>query len=211
MNMYFENRATVEKLKALFESELYQNLLNEFAKRSKCELDNQHDANALFEKLKRHCHRCYLFLRVPFDEVLLEFERSKDNFLEYQLAASAYFGENDKSEFGEKSLIDKTYLIERFCEFYLLQKGDKNRLWGYLLSTKVPHVQKYAEQITELYEQTLRQKNASRRGVIGNARATQQWKSEAGHRSANMKSKNIILCKWTHLFWLEFLLYLSLC
>jgi hypothetical protein len=158
--MFLINLPTVDKLKSLYESKLYQNLLNEFAKRSNSELDNrEQDTSVLLNKLS-NCHRQYLLLDIPFEEVLSVFKNNKEQFLDYQIAATAYFTDQGRktAKLSEVSKIDKTYLIERFCEFYLLKVGDKNRLEFYLSLSKVPHSGQYAEQITKLYEQT-RQRN----------------------------------------------------
>jgi hypothetical protein len=153
--MFLINLPTVNKLKSLYESKLYQNLLNEFAKRSNRELDNgEQDTSVLLNKLS-YCQRQYLLLDIPFEEVLSVFENSKEQFLDYQIAATAFFTEIEDANLPEVSKIDKTYLIERFCEFYLLKVGDKKRLDFYLSSSKVPHSGQYAEQITKLYEQTI--------------------------------------------------------
>ena len=162
---------TVENLKSLYNSEMYQSLLNEFAKRTKHELDNrEQNLTALFNKLT-HSRRRYMILNVPFDEVLSEFEKSKDDFLKYQIAATIFFSENDKhpdgefpkgeesdeddkSEVEEVFGIDKTFLIDKFCEFYLLRTGDKERLLHFLKTTRMPFAKKYAGQITKLYQQT---------------------------------------------------------
>ena len=155
---------TVENLKTLYESEIYQNLLHEFVERSNRELDNrEQEAFDLFHKLV-YCQRRYHILGVSFEEVLSAFEKHSDIFLEYQLAATAFFEDEDTNPYFEKSDLtgvwglDKTYLIERFCEFYLLQTGDQQRLWYYLTVTRKmqPNRNKrYTEQITRLYHQTI--------------------------------------------------------
>jgi hypothetical protein len=154
---------TVENLKSLYESELYQNLLSEFAERSNRELDNrEYNSDVLYSKLG-YCQRRYQLLNVPFEEILSAFEKNKDRFLDYQISATAFFSEQDKNiEFGlpeseliSDSGIDKTYFLERFCEFYLLQSDKKERLIHYIGTRKVKYIGKYAEQITQLYNQNI--------------------------------------------------------
>jgi len=144
-----ENMTTLEELKSFYESEQYQTLLNEFANRSKRELGSREfDMFRLYFKLS-YCQRRYMILDVPFDEVLSVIENNKDTFLDYQIAAAEYFNEQD---------IDTTYLIEKFCEFYLLQAADKNRLLHYLIfvKSKISFQHRiYAKQITKLYHQTI--------------------------------------------------------
>ena len=169
---FIKNPPTVENLKSLYDSEMYQSLLSEFAKRTKHELDNRaQNLTALFNKLT-HSRRRYLILNIPFDEVLSEFEKSKDDFLNYQIAATLFFNEeenenldgefpkgeepdeDDKSEVVAVFGIDKTFFVDKFCEFYLLKTGDKERLLHFLKRTSMPFAKKYAGQITKLYKQT---------------------------------------------------------
>ena len=50
--MLRKNQPTVTELKSLYESEMYQNLLREFAKRSNRELDNnEQDESELLKEL----------------------------------------------------------------------------------------------------------------------------------------------------------------
>ena len=168
---FIKNPPTVENLKSFYESDMYQDLLSEFAKRSKHKLDNrEQNTTVLFNKLTRYQNR-YLILNIPFEEVLSEFEKNKDDFLNYQIAAIAFFNEevdenpdgefpkgeepdeDDKSEVIEVFGIDKTFFIDKFCEFYLLKTGDKERLLHFLKTTRMPFAKKYAGQITKLYNQ----------------------------------------------------------
>jgi hypothetical protein len=168
---FIKNPPTVENLKSFYESDVYQDLLSEFAKRSKHKLDNrEQNTTVLFNKLTRYQNR-YLILNIPFEEVLSEFEKNKDDFLNYQIAAITFFNEkvdenpagefpkgeepdeDDKSEVIEVFGIDKTFFIDKFCEFYLLKTGDKERLLHFLKTTRMPFAKKYAGQITKLYNQ----------------------------------------------------------
>ena len=175
MYEFIKNPPTVENLKSLYKSDMYQSLLNEFVKRSKHGLDNrEQDLTVLSNKLARFQKR-YLILNIPFEEVLSEFEKSKVDFLNYQIAAIAFFNENDedpdgefpegeepdeddKSELIEVLGIDRAFFIDKFCEFYLLKIGDKERLLHFLKTTKMPFAKKYAGQISKLYKQTLQTK-----------------------------------------------------
>ena len=149
---------TVENLKSLYESELYQNLLSEFAKRTRvlgtvqanCELDDrEQDLTILLSNLV-YCQRRYHILGIAFEKVLSEFEKNRDNFLEYQIAVM----QEDNKPVDHYLKIEKTYLIERFCEFYILQTGDQKRLLAYLaVVNKMAHTKniKYAKRITKIY------------------------------------------------------------
>jgi DNA-binding transcriptional regulator GbsR (MarR family) len=113
-----KNQPTVAELKSLYESEMYQNLLNEFAKRSKRELDNnEQDKSELLKELT-WLRKCYALLDAPFEEILSEFERSKDLFLDY-LVANLKKCNNDRIELPIVSRIYKTCLLEYFCDFYM--------------------------------------------------------------------------------------------
>ena len=157
------NAATLDELMSFYKSEQYisllsefanrskqyPNLLNEFAIHAKQELDDREaDAFNLFFKLL-YCQRRYMILGVPLEKVISEIESNKETFLNYQVSATDFFNEQE---------IDSTYLIEKFCEFYLLQTGDQNRLLHYLIVVK-PSIsfspRKYAKEITQLYHQTI--------------------------------------------------------
>jgi hypothetical protein len=167
---FIKNPPTVENLKSLYESNMYQDLLNEFVQRSNYKLDNrEQNTTILSNKLTRYKSR-YLILNIPFEEVLSEFEKNKDEFLNYQIAATTFFNEkkdenpdgefpkgeehdeDDESKVIEILGIDKTFFIDKFCEFYLLKTGDKERLLHFLKTTRMPFAKKYAGQIIKLYK-----------------------------------------------------------
>jgi hypothetical protein len=141
-----ENELTLEELTSFYESEQYQNMLVEFTNRSKREFGSREtDMFNLFFSLS-YCQRRYMILDVPFSKVLSEIERNRDIFLDYQVSATDFFNEQE---------IDPTYLIEKFCEFYLLQTGDFRRLHYYLTIAKPSisfYPRKYAETITQLHK-----------------------------------------------------------
>ena len=142
------NVPTLDELKTFYDSELYRSMLSEFSSRSNREFDSMEFADMfrLFLKLT-HCQRRYIVLDVPFAEVLSAIEKQTDKFLDYQVAAAEYFNVQE---------IDTTYLIERFCEFYLLQADNPSRLLNYLTFLR-PSIsfrpRQYAEEITKLYNQ----------------------------------------------------------
>ncbi len=171
---FIENPPTVEDLKSLYESEVYQNLLSEFEKRSKHKLDSREkDSTSLCNTLT-NIEKRYLILNIPFEEVVSEFEITQDLFLDYHIAATYFFSkENEDDPGGEypkgeepdkddkpKTIevlgIAKTFLLNRFCEFYLLKTGDRERLLHFLKTTRMPCAKKYADQITMLYKQLLK-------------------------------------------------------
>ena len=79
---FIKNPPTVEDMKSLYEGEAYQNLLQEFNKRSKYKLDNRdEDHTVLFGKLTR-LQRRFLILNISFEEVMSEFVNNGDALLE---------------------------------------------------------------------------------------------------------------------------------
>ena len=145
----------LKELKEFYDSERYLNLLNEFARRSNRELESREafDMFRLFIKLS-NCHGRYKILDVPFADVLSVIETNRETFLDYQVAATVFF--------DERHIIGAAHLMEKFCEFYLLQSGDDNRLLRYLASSKSEisfQPVKYAEKITKLYRQTVSNAN----------------------------------------------------
>jgi hypothetical protein len=152
---FIENPLTVDNLKSLYESKMYQSFLTEFNNRSKHKLDTrERDTTAFYNILTRYQKR-YLALNIPFEEVVLEFEKCKDEFLNYGIAIIEFFNEDDDdnsngefpegAELGEedKSVtletfgIDRLFFLDKFCEFYLLKTGDEERLL-YFLKTTTP-------------------------------------------------------------------------
>ena len=115
--MLRKNQPTVAELKSLYESEIYQNLLHEYARRSNRELDsNEQDEIELLKELT-WLRKCYALLDAPFEEILSEFKRSKDLFLDYLIAKKKF--NKDRIELPIVSKIYKTYLLACFCEFYM--------------------------------------------------------------------------------------------
>jgi hypothetical protein len=166
---FIKNPPTVENLKSLYESDMYQDLLNEFVQRSKQKFDNrEQNMTVFFNKLTRYKQR-YLILNIPFEEVWSEFEKNKDEFLNYLISVTTFFNKDensdgefpkgeesdkdDKSEVIEVLGIDKTFFINKFCEFYLLKTGDEERLLHFLKTTRMPFANKYAGQIIKLFKQ----------------------------------------------------------
>jgi len=140
---------TLEELVEYYNGQEYLNLLNEFSNLSKREMGSiEMELHRLYTRLT-YIQRRYLVLDAPFSEVISEIEKNKDTFIDYQVAATNFFDEEE---------IDATYLIEKFCEFYLLMIGNEKRLYFYLNAVK-PRIYfnkpQYIEQITKLYNQTI--------------------------------------------------------
>jgi hypothetical protein len=166
---FIKNPPTLENLKSLYEGELYQGVLQEFAGLSKHKLDERAGDNMELTTKLNYIVRRYLILNISFEEVLFEFKIFKKDILKFWLAKADFFietdnedgdgefpegeepGEDNKSVVLETFGISKTALLDIFCEFYLLKTGDKERLLHYLKTTRMPGAKKYAGQITKLY------------------------------------------------------------
>ena len=172
MLKFIENPPTVEDLKSLYESDTYQNLLSEFAKLSKHKLDNRESDDSRLFNILSIIQRRYVILNIPFDEVLSEFEKQKEVLLKFTILSTNFFIEHDedpdgefpegegpdaeeKSEVIETLGIAKTFLLDKFCETYLLNLGDKERLLHFLKTTRMPQAKKYIGQISKLYNHSL--------------------------------------------------------
>jgi len=155
-----EKMPTLEELNHLYESEQYKNLLKEFAYRLNIEIEcREDDKHNLFFKLL-HCQRCYMALNEDLASILEVVENNRERFIEHQVAVTKHFNEQD---------IDSTYLIEKFCEFYLLQTGNIKRLYSYLNvaqshapndknTSNIPKI--YKEAITDLFHISNKARNA---------------------------------------------------
>ena len=171
---FIENPPTVNDLRNLYKSEIYQNLLKEYDKRSKHKLDSRQENEMYVVNQLTSIQKRYLILNIPFKEVLSEFEQKKEELLDFFVYRINFFNdkeddcpdgefpkgeeldENDKSVVIEKFGISRASLIDIFCEFYLLNIGNKERLLHYLKTTRMPQAKKHAGQITKLYAQSMR-------------------------------------------------------
>lgn len=171
---YIKNPPTIDELEKLYFSSTYQNLLGEFAKVTKqIFYEGLEDRNALWNILG-HTRRSYLILNLTFEQVNFEFERLKGQILLFAIALADFFGkepnndldgefpngeehENEDRPANIEALgIAKTFLLDRFCEFYLLQTGDKELLANFLKLTRMPFAKKYQGQLNKIYKQILK-------------------------------------------------------
>jgi hypothetical protein len=130
-----KNKPTVADLKSLYESEMYQNLLLEFAKRSNQEIDNSEQNDSELLKELTFCQRNYSLLDTPFEEILSEFQNSKEQFLDFLIALKKY------KKLSLVSKIHKIYLLSCFCLFYIQKTGErqqqaKNKFWFFRRTTR---------------------------------------------------------------------------
>lgn len=137
---------TIQDIKALYHSKSYQKLLNKYLISSPYAPDEQEeDYMVLLRELNR-IKRKYILLGIVPDKILIEFESQKEVLLSYALLYTKFFMEyGDPSEKSSMALkksmkkngISHTFLMERFCEVYLLYIGDRERILRYLRSTGV--------------------------------------------------------------------------
>jgi len=142
---------TLEELKIFYESEMYVSMLKEFAHRMSIEIGYiEEDKHNQFFMLLR-CQRRYMVLNEDFVNVIEVIENNREHFIDYQVEAAKHFDDHE---------IDTTYLMERFCEYYLLHTGENKRLYNYLAivqsnssnirkTSNIPRI--YQEIITNLY------------------------------------------------------------
>ena len=168
---FIKNPPTTENLVTLYENAMYQELLTEFERKSTHKLNETRDRASLSSQFS-HITRRYLILNIPFEEVLAEFEKLKKTVLEFTRLSVDFFsaqdddtlgefpageepGEDDKPVVVKKLGVARTFMLDKFCEAYLLHLGDKERLLHYLKTTRMPGAKKYAGQIAKLYKQAI--------------------------------------------------------
>ena len=149
-----DNMPTLEELNFLYESNQYRSLYKDFVSRLNIDVGKkENDTFNLFFKLL-FIQRRYMILNEDIKDVWQVIDENREKFLDYQVAVIEHFNDYE---------IDATYLIDKFCEFYLLYKGNDKRLFSYLIAiksnTSTPNTSNipklYQEVITEKYNQTL--------------------------------------------------------
>lgn len=160
---------TIDDLKKIFYSDVYQQTLTDYDKIATHKLDKRKDdATSLYNILGRR-ERDFKFIGLTTDQVFEHFERTKLELVSYAIACTNFFiaqpeddgefpkgevqGEENKSVTLKVFGIVRTFLLDKFCELYILETMDKDRLLEYLKITRMPGAKKYAGQITKLYKQ----------------------------------------------------------
>jgi hypothetical protein len=167
---YIKNPPTVEELENLYFSPTYQNLLMNFARITKRNFYEGLEDRTVLRNILGYAKRHYLILNLPIEQVVIEFERLKEQLLHFTISSFDYFdknpndidgefpegeeqGEQEKSVVIETLGLSKTFLLDRFCELYLLQTGDKELLANFLKLTRTPFAKKYQGQLNKIYKQ----------------------------------------------------------
>ncbi len=164
---FIDNPPTTENLKELYNSTSYQNLLIEFEKQSNHKLEKEEDAVPDLYKYLNFIQRRYLILNIPFEEVCVEFEKLKEKLLGFTIRSIDFFVAEETNADGEfpegeepdeeedhtyeEGGVSRTFILDKFCEAYLLELGDKERLLHFLKTTRMPYAEQYLRQITKLY------------------------------------------------------------
>jgi len=160
---------TIDDLKNIFHSELYQQTLIDYDNVATYKLDErEEDATSLYNILDR-CKRDFRFIGLTTEQVIEHFEKIRIKLVSYTIYCTEFFmaEPEDDGEFPEGEELDekdksvtlkvfgitKTFLLDKFCELYILETMDKERLLEYLKITRMPGAKKYAGQITKLYKQ----------------------------------------------------------
>lgn len=168
---FIKNPPTLHNLKELYYSELYKTLLLEFERQSIHRLNQRAENEMSLINTLGYTQRRYLILNIPFDEVHEKFKLFQSDLLNYTLLTTDYFikkkdefsdgefpegeepGDENKSVVLEVLGISRTFLLDKFCELYLLIEGDEDRLFHYLKTIRIPEAKKYQKEITQLYQQ----------------------------------------------------------
>ncbi len=162
---FIKNPTTTEDLIELYNSDLYKDILSAFGK--KFELAH---ASSDLQMIRQVVARYYLILNIPFKEVLSEMKAFKHEFLSFCIEKSTFYNnkkdehpdgefpegeepdEKEKSKVIKTHGISRTFLMNNFCEFYLLKNGDKERTLHYLKTTRMPYAKKHLSEITKIYK-----------------------------------------------------------
>lgn len=173
-NKFIKNPPTVSDLKHLYESKVYQDLLNEYDKRARYKSDTRQEDQMRVIHTLTNTRKRYLILNIPFEEVQSGFEQKKEELLNYCIYRINFFNdmddghpdgdfpegeepnEEEKSVVIERFGISRFFFLDCFCEFYLLNIGDKERLLHFLKATRMPQAKKFIAQITKLYKQAMK-------------------------------------------------------
>ncbi|MCD8178471.1 MAG: hypothetical protein LUE98_14040, partial [Tannerellaceae bacterium] len=162
-----DTHLTIQDLKNIYHSDIYQKMLKDFNTHSAYKLSQEENSDNSFNNIQRR----YLILNVSFDEVRSNLQKWHKRIVRYAILTTAFFskkpddlpdgefpegeesGEENKSEVIEELGVSRTWLLDKFCEFYLLETGDKDRLLDFLKTSRMPGAKKYQRDITKLYNQ----------------------------------------------------------
>jgi hypothetical protein len=159
---------TIDDLKKIFYSDIYQQTLTDYDKIATHKLDKRDDDVTSFNILSR-LERDFKFIGLTTDQVFEHFERTRLKLVPYTIFCVNFFiaqrevdgefpkgeeqGEENKSITLKVFGMSRTFLLDKFCELYILENMNKDRLLEYLKITRMPGAKKYAGQITKLYKQ----------------------------------------------------------
>lgn len=159
---------TIADLKKIFNSDIYQQMLIDYAKVAIHKLDAR-DIDGFGLNILQRLERDYKFLGLTTAQIFEYLEQRRLKLVSYTISCINFFntqpeddgdfpegeeqGEENKSEIIEVLGISSTLFLDKFCEFYILENKDKDQLLQYLKITRMPGAKKYAGQITKLYKQ----------------------------------------------------------
>lgn len=145
---YIKNPPTLDELKLLYDSEVYQNLIKEL------ETDNikfvQDELDMRLINMLSFCQKNAIQFNIPFAELEADFHKNMKQLIKFTKAKISFFdeigekeidgeipegeelGEENKNEVIETLGYFKIILLNDFYEFYLLKLDDKDRLLHYL-------------------------------------------------------------------------------
>lgn len=163
---YIKNPPTTEELISLYQSDLYEKILNRFSKGTNAFINNKYDLQLIRQSITQE----YLILNISFEMITKELQIYEAEFIDFSIKRYKFYNsfidknpdgefaegeeldKGDKSEIIEENGIAKSFLLNNFCEFYLLKFGDKERLLHYLKTTKMPYAKKHQTEISKIYK-----------------------------------------------------------
>jgi len=163
---YIKNPPTADDLIELYESNLYEKLITEFSQKTNVTLVGEFDKQLIRQVTIKH----YLVLNLPIEKIITELKNSKSKFLNFCVERSNFYtnrtdknfdgefsegeelSEEEKSEIVEEHGTSKSFLLENFCEFYLLKLENNKRLLHFLKATRMPFAKKHLSEISKIYK-----------------------------------------------------------
>lgn len=163
---------SIDDLKNLFYSDLYQQILTEYDKVATYKLDKQaENLTSSYDTILIRLERDFKFIGLTTKQVFEYLEKIRHKLIAYTISCINFFiaqpendgefpkgekqGKENKSVTLQIGGIVPTFILGKICEIYVLETKDKGQLLEYLKITRMPAAKKYAEQIIKLHKQLL--------------------------------------------------------
>jgi len=166
---YIDNPPSIDELKSLYNSDIYQSLIKELEIAGIKFVQSEVDMRLI--NILSHAQKRTIHLNIPFEELESEFHKNADELLRFTKAKITFFekisdkdidgeipkgeelGEENKSKIIEVLGYSKIILLYNIFELYLLKAGDSERLFNYLKASRMPYAKEYQGQLKKLYKQ----------------------------------------------------------